>query len=77
MWGKSKVPPHIHTWKVTGVKYVTTNYAPTSLRGPDTTRILREIMYGFTNITQQCTECGWVDVQKHVGKVDVPGFVWK
>lgn len=40
--------------------------------------IMRETLYGFTLLTQQCTECGWIATSRTAGKPDLKklGFNW-
>lgn len=64
---------HQHQWKVIGVRF---HPRPEDLSrarwdpDPDL-ELIREVLYGFTLLTQQCTECGWVATSRTAGQPDL------
>lgn len=65
-------PKHQHQWKATGARYQPRVTGLTSVK-TSTSQQFEEIMYGSTLLTQQCTECGWVEVSRLSGKPDLKG----
>lgn len=60
---------HSHRWVTTGVLYTPPSPSGSVSRATDELMLL--LTQGITNITQRCTRCGRVDVQRHPGRVDV------
>lgn len=62
---------HQHTnWTPVGAAY--TPPAGTRFTGISET-VLARLMQGFTNVSQQCGECGYIEVRGHTGRVTIPG----
>ncbi|HEY2086269.1 MAG TPA: hypothetical protein VGH54_09620 [Mycobacterium sp.] len=74
----AREPKHQHAWKVAGGRY-----EPPVGRSFEVERIsdqmLREMIYGVTTITQECTGCGWVATSREIGRVDLSkyGLRWR
>jgi hypothetical protein len=62
-----------HQWEFVGAKYNQRDEGMRSVKGASED-MLREIMYGFTILTQRCTECGWIEVSRIAGKPDLSKF---
>lgn len=63
---------HRHQWETVGHKF-----QPPITRRFELERIseetMSELLYGFTLLTQRCTECGWVEGSRVAGELDLTG----
>lgn len=66
--------PCSHAWKVEGMSFAG---GGGSVKGKNLSeKLIRELHSGVTTISSRCTECGKISTERHIGRVNIPGFTW-
>jgi hypothetical protein len=65
-------PTCSHQWETVGIHF---NPPRGEFKGRNISETtLLELMYGITTVSQQCANCGYMQVSRHAGKINYDGY---